>query len=350
MTFQHDADGVTPGNEAEGAPSGNFADESTDANEGKSGDGVVEGGDAVGDGGALEDGGAAENEVFDGASEDEAGDEHGATVADPPQHSRALLALVAAGTVAMAPIAGTVIAPAGSGYASHASPAYVLADLSHDIGRNDWAFQGGFGGRVIWAVTYVALALAWLLVTLWMRTRDRRAARAAAPTGRLRPRRLWLKTWGAVLAVEFAAGVLTIGAALYAQWTATSLGPVVLKLADVCSPWWSCAVALFVVARAERDNLALRAAIGYGAVLALVLLVPLPGPSDVKALILAATVAVPALLGRRAAVGTVQPAPTADSARPAPPRAQPPEALPIAPAGAGQLSSPQLLPDAAAAG
>lgn len=264
MTFQHDADGVSPGDEAEGAPSG-----------------------------ISESGGSDESA--------EHGDSDGS-----PQHSRALLALIAGGTVAVAPVANTVLAPAGAGYAAHSSPAYVLAELSHDIGHNDWAFQGGLGGRVIWAVTYVALALAWLFVALWMRMRDRRAARAAAADGRPRPKRLWLKTWGAVLAVEFAAGVLTIGAALYAQWTATSLGPIVLRLADVCSPWWSCVVAVVVVARAERDRLALRAATAYGAMLALVLLVPLPGPSDLKALILAATAAVPALLDGGAKAAAVQ--------------------------------------------
>lgn len=257
-----------------------------------------------------------------------------------PQHSRALLAIVAAGTLAMAPISGTVIGIAGSGYSGHSSPAYLLAELSHDIGHNDWAFEGGFAGRVIWSVTYVALALAWFFVTLWMRARDRRAARAAGPAGKSRPRRrLWLKTWGAVLAVEFAAGVLTISAAISAQWTATSLGPVVLRLADACSPWWSCVAALVVVARAERNTIALRAAIAYGAVLTLLLLVPLPGPNDIKTLILAATVGVPALFDRRAAVGSAQT--LADSPVPAPSRPAAPEALSITTIGS---------PDAAAAG
>ncbi|WP_326852361.1 hypothetical protein [Actinocrinis sp.] len=208
---------------------------------------------------------------------------------DAPRHSRALLALVAAATVAVAPVAGTVLGPAGGGDGAHSAPVFVLAEASHDIGRNDWAVQRGFAGSVGWVATYVALALAWLAVALWMRARGR---------GR-QPETPWLKTWFAVLATEFAAGVLTIGAALYAQWTATSLGPVALRLADVCSPWWACVAALIVVGRAERNAVALRAALGYGAVLALMLLVPLPGPNIVKALVLAATAAVPALLVTR---------------------------------------------------
>lgn len=201
-----------------------------------------------------------------------------------PRHSRALLALVAAGTVAVAPIAVTAIGLADNGGA-HSAPAYALAEASHDIGRNDWAAQSNFAGFVSWIATYVALALAWLAVTLWMRTRERRT-----------PTKLWFRTALATLATELTAGVLTIGAVLYAQWTATSLGPVALRLADVCSPWWSCVAALVVVGRVERNAVALRAALGYGAVLTLLLLVPLPGPDLVKTLVLAVTVAVPALL------------------------------------------------------
>jgi hypothetical protein len=208
---------------------------------------------------------------------------------DVPRHSRALLALVAAGTVAAAPVAGTVLGLAGSGDGAHSAPVYLLAEASHDIGHNDWAFQRGFTGLVSWATTYVVLALAWLAVAIWMR--GRRETRCET-----RHETLWLRTWSAALAAEFAAGALTVGAALYAQWTATSLGPVALRLTDACSPWWACVAALVVVARAERNAVAVRAAFAYGAVLTLMLTVPLPGPNLVKTLVLAATAAVPALL------------------------------------------------------
>jgi hypothetical protein len=209
------------------------------------------------------------------------------------RHSRALLALVAAGTLATAPIAGSVIGLAGNVGAAHSSPVFLLAEVSHDVGHNDWAFQSNIPRLVIWAVTYVALAVAWLTVALWLRSRDR----SGGPQGPQQTTgRLWLRLWIVVLAVEFAAGVLTIGAVLYAQWTATSLGPVALRLADACSPWWSCVAALAVVARAERNTVALRAALAYGAVLAVLLLVPLPGPNIIKVLVLAATAAIPALL------------------------------------------------------
>lgn len=215
---------------------------------------------------------------------------------DAPRHSRALLALVAAATVAVAPVAGTVLGLAGSGDGAHSAPVFVLAEASHDIGRNDWAVQRGFAGSVSWVATYVAIALAWLAVALWMGARGRSHQRRTPSSTSETP---WLKACFAVLAAEFAAGTLTIGAALYAQWTATSLGPIALRLADVCSPWWACVAALFVVGRAERNVVALRAALAYGAVLALMLLVPLPGPNVVKTLVLAATAAVPALLVTR---------------------------------------------------
>ncbi len=41
------------------------------------------------------------------------------------------------------------------------------------------------------------------------------------------------------------------------------------------------------MARAERSSIALRAILGYAALLALVLLVPLPGPDLVKVLLIA---------------------------------------------------------------
>ena len=238
-------------------------------------------------------------------SESNSSDDHSndngvsAATAESPRHGRALLALVAAGTVAVAPIAGTAIGFAGGGDVAHSSPVFLLAEVSHDIGHNDWAFQGGLADRIIWVVTYVAIALAWLVIALWVRARERRAAKAAEQTSQPTSRpatKLWLKLLGAALGTELATGLLTIGAGLYAQWTATSLGPVALRLADVCSPWWSCVAALVVVARAERSTVVLRAALAYGAVLAIMLLAPLPVPSAVKALILAATVAVPALV------------------------------------------------------
>lgn len=246
MTFQHDADGVPP----EGTQSD---PESTTASD-------------------------AEGEPPTDTPPDTS------TQRTPAQHGRAILALVAGGTLAVAPIANTVFGLAGGGYSSHSSPAYLLAEASHDIGHNDWAFQGGLGGRVIWAVTYVALALAWLAAALWIRMSERP-----------RPTKTWFRVLGAVLATEFAAGAMTIGAGLYAQWTATSFGPVALRLADACSPWWACVAALIVVGRRERNTVALRAGLAYGVVLTLLLLVPLPGPNLVKVLVLAATAAVPAV-------------------------------------------------------
>lgn len=270
MTFQHDADGVP----LEGTQSdfGAGSTENQNENENQK-DGVEEDADATGGSGDSSNGSAERS---------------------TPKHSRTLLAVVAAGTLAIAPIASTVLGPAGGGDGAHSSPVFLLAEVSHDVGHNDWAFQGGLDDRFIWVATYLALAVGWLGVALWLRTIDRRAARASDP--HQPTTRRWLAVLGAALGAEFAAGALTIGAGLYAQWTATNLGPVALRLADVCSPWWSCVAVLFVVARAERNTIALRAALAYGAVLALVLLVPFPGPSDVKALILAATAAVPALL------------------------------------------------------
>lgn len=273
MTFQHDADGVPP--------------EGTQSEHGES-----DAEDGVSQGAAAQDSVSEPGETLHSAP----------AAADPPRHSRALLALVAAGTLAVAPIADTVLGPAGGGDGAHSSPVFLLAEVSHDVGHNDWAFQGGLDERFIWVATYLAIALAWLGIALWLRTRDRRAARALAESRSApapKPSKLWLRTLIAALATQFAAGVLTIGAGLYAQWTATDLGPVALRLADACSPWWSCVAALLVVARAERNTVALRAAIGYGVVLALLLLVPLPGPGDVKAVVLAATAAIPALLGRK---------------------------------------------------
>jgi hypothetical protein len=304
MTFQHDADGVP--DEGTRPESGEGAEEDAGSSESNSTD--ESNGSGNGEGAA-----AAGSEEYSGS----------------PQHGRALLALVAAGTVAVAPIADTVLGPAGGGDGAHSSPVFLLAEVSHDIGHNDWAFQGGLADRIIWVVTYIAIAVAWIGIAVWIRTRDRRAARAVEPR---RPMtKLWLKVLGAAIGAQFAAGVLTIGAGLYAQWTATDFGPVALRLADVCSPWWSCVAALIVVARAERNAIVLRAAIAYGVVLAVVLLVPLPGPGDVKALILAATVAVPALLDRRVAAGVEADMESVGSGRPT-----------VSEASASQLDTPQI--------
>jgi hypothetical protein len=204
-----------------------------------------------------------------------------------PRVSRALLALVSAATIAIAPIAGPALGLVAGGHGGGSSPVYILARLSHDIGHNDWAFQGGLTGRIDWIVSYCALALLWLITALWIRRRTVRI---------LTRRRLWLKVLAAALGTELAAGLLTLGAGLLAQQTSSRLGPAVLRAADLCSPWWSCVAVLVVAAFAELNSAALRAAVAYGVLLAALLLVPLPGPDALKALILAAAAAVPAFL------------------------------------------------------
>jgi hypothetical protein len=67
-------------------------------------------------------------------------------------------------------------------------------------------------------------------------------------------------------------------------------------LVDVCSPWWSGVAALAVVAVAERSIAAKRAVVGYSILLAVLLLVPLPGPGTLKVLILALPPAAAALV------------------------------------------------------
>jgi hypothetical protein len=56
---------------------------------------------------------------------------------------------------------------------------------------------------------------------------------------------------------------------------------------------------VLVVARAERNPVAIRAVAGYAVLLAIVLLVPLPGPDAIKVLLLALPAAVPILLTPR---------------------------------------------------
>ena len=208
-------------------------------------------------------------------------------------HSRALLTLVAAGTITVAPLAGAAIGPAGGGQSAHSSPVYLLALASHNVGRNDWAYQGGFRARISWAVAYVVLGLCWLAVALWMRHRAGRALTAGVT------KRLWLKTLGAAWGAELLAGALVFGGAAYAEYTSTPPGPLVLRVIDACSPWWSVVAALVVVAMAERDTRAMGSAIAFGFLLAFLLLVPVPGPNGVKVVLLALPTAVGALLDRR---------------------------------------------------
>jgi hypothetical protein len=224
---------------------------------------------------------------------------------DSPRFGRALLALTAAATIAAAPLAAAAIGPADSGQSAHSIPVYLISRVSHDIGHNDWAFQGQNAGRVDWVVPYVALGLFWLIIALWIRTRVRRSVTRVAETEaaipdpdrsrQLRQPQLWRRVLLVTWSVEGVAGLLTLGAGAYAAWTSTPIGPTVLRAADLCSPWWSCVAAVLVVARAERSTTALRAILGYALLLAIVLLIPLPGPEFVKVLLLALPAAIPAL-------------------------------------------------------
>jgi len=239
---------------------------------------------------------------------------------DSPRFSRAVLALTAAATIAVAPLAAAAVGPADSGQSAHSIPVYLISRISHDIGHNDWAFQGQNAGRVDWVVSYVALGLFWLIIALWLRTRAKKesaepvtvTAAVPATASPKRRVRLWLRVLLAAWFVETVTGVLTLAAGVYTEWTSTPLGPAVLHVADLCSPWWSCVAAGLVVARTEHSTVALRAILGYAALLAIVLLVPLPGPDALKVLLLALPAAVPALL-------TPNPSSTTDSTPAAPP-------------------------------
>ena len=229
-----------------------------------------------------------------------------AAIEPVPQFTRATLALTAAATLAVAPVATLAFGPAGSGAGAHTSPVYVLAQAAHDIGHNDWAFQGGLAGRIEWAATYVVLGLFWLVAALWMRWRVKRAGIGRTDARR----RLWIKALIAAWAAETVAGSLTLGAGMYVAWDSAPLGPAILRAVDVCSPWWSFVAVLVVVGFAEHRRPALRGsalggAILYGALLAVLLLVPVPGPDAVKVLVLAAAAAVPALLDAEPAAGAV---------------------------------------------
>ena len=204
-----------------------------------------------------------------------------------PRFGRALLALAAAATIAVAPVAGTALAPADSGESAHSIPVYLFARLSHDIGHNDWAFQGENDGRVEWGVCYFAIGAFWLLVALWVRGRARRQDGDRGLSWRL-----LLAAWG----VETVLGCLTIGAALLAAWNSWPPDTLVLHASDLCSPWWSCVAVAVVAGRREHSTEVLRAALGYAMLLAVILVVPLPFPDALKALILAVPAAVPTLL------------------------------------------------------
>jgi hypothetical protein len=221
-----------------------------------------------------------------------------------PRFSRALLALVAAITLVAAPISTSAIGPAGSGGSAHSSPVYVLAEAAHDIGHNDWAYEGGLYGRVAWVISYLALGLFWLVVALWIRRRvlrsnsssDRSPSSDRGSADADADRRLWIRVLTAAWAAETVTGCLTLGIGFYVDWNASTLGPALLRASDLCSPWMSCVAALLVVGLAERRALALRAAALYGVVLAVILLVPVPIPGTLKIVILAAAAAVPALI------------------------------------------------------
>jgi hypothetical protein len=202
--------------------------------------------------------------------------------ADGPRFSRAVLALVAAATLAVAPVADKAVGPAASGDGAHSSPVYLLAQAAHDIGHNDWAFQGGVAGRVGWAVGYAALGLFWLGVALWVRRRG----------GRTLSIRVLIGAWGTI-GVALAATLL---GALSADQGSSPLDPVALRLVDACSPWWSCVAVLAVAASTEHNRLAGWAAAGYGALLGVLLLVPIAGADGIKVLVLGLAAAVAALL------------------------------------------------------
>jgi hypothetical protein len=231
----------------------------------------------------------------------------------PARFGRALLALTAAATIAVAPFADYAFGPAGSGHSAHTVPVWGFAMLAHDVGHNDWAFQSTTADQVALVAGYLAVGLFWLVVAVWVRVR-----------GGHYLGRILAAAWGA----QTLAGCLTVGAVWFARSTSTSLDPFALHVADLCSPWWACVAATLVVARAERSAVATRGALAYGVVLALLLLVPLPGPDSVKALVLAAAAAVSALMTPR----------------------QPELAAPAAADAQGDGGSIAVMPEAVAAG
>jgi hypothetical protein len=205
---------------------------------------------------------------------------------DAGRYGRGVLALTGAATTVAAAFGGTALTLAGEAGRGHAPVAYLLTQLNHDIGHNDWAFQGGPAGRVGWIATYVALWLFWLGVALWMRALGRRRGHPAP----------WLRVVAAAWLVQLGVFLLSFAAVYGAAHTSSWPGPLLLRVADLCSPWWTCVAALTALAVAERGRLLIRATAGYAALLALLLLVPLPGPAWVWILLLAATAGVPAAL------------------------------------------------------
>ncbi len=123
-----------------------------------------------------------------------------------PRFSRALLALTAAATIAASPLATDAFGPAGSGQGAHSIPVYLISRISHDVGHNDWAFQGQDANRVNWVVSYVALGLFWLVIALWMRAFGKRTAvvesSGAGSATKRRPRRLWMRVLVASWSVD----------------------------------------------------------------------------------------------------------------------------------------------------
>ncbi|MBR7838852.1 hypothetical protein KDL01_36635 [Actinospica durhamensis] len=208
-----------------------------------------------------------------------------------PRFGRALLALTAAATIAASPFAADTLGPAGSRGSGHAVAAYGLAMLSHDVGHNDWAFQGTTADGLGWAVTYLAVGLFCSAVAVWLRRRG------GGYLGRV-----LTAAWGTLL---LCAG-LSVGAVWFAEGDSTFLAPLALHVADLCSPWWACVATTGVVAWSERNAAAARGVLAYAVVLAVLLLVPLPGPDAVKALVLAASAAGPALVTPRQWAGQTE--------------------------------------------
>jgi hypothetical protein len=267
-------------------------------------------------------------------------------VQDPPRFGRALLALAAAATIAIAPVAAIALAPADSGRSAHSIPVYLFGRLSHDVGHNEWAFAGTGNdtGLIEWAACYAALGLFWLAVAMWVRaaargraaTRSRVAARSevsgrsgvgaegggvARNTGHgpgTGYKKIWWQTLLAAWATEAVLGCLTVGVGLVAERNSWPPDAFILHATDLCSPWWSCVAVALVVARAERSSVVLRAAVCYGLLLAVFLIVPLPFPAVLKALVLAVPAAIPAVMTPRdpAAVPAAPAGPAAVGLRP----------------------------------
>lgn len=230
-----------------------------------------------------------------------------ATVALAPaqRFGRTLLAVTSAATMVAAAVGGQTLAPANSPTREGTMAVYLYAQVSHDVARNDWAFQGGPTGRIGWLVGSALLALFWLGVSLCLCAAGRRSKRQA---GQRAP---WLRVLIAAWAAEGAALALTGAAVFFAERASGAEVPLLLRFADFCSPWWACPAALAALLTARprtADRIPARTIAAYAAALALLLLVPLPGPGWLAVLILAAVAAGGALLGSSAgAVRTTAP-------------------------------------------